>query len=116
VQLLAKVRDEAGEKRIRHLPAAHTRVYGRDEAAPEARLAPGPAPALLSAVVGRVHLPPRRVHGAMHRLDVRLDPIRRERVAVDVVDGRIGGEERVARVQEDGLDQGITCPPSITMA
>jgi hypothetical protein len=52
----------------------------------------------------------------MHRLDVRLDPIRRERVAVDVVDGRIGGEERVARVQEDGLDQGITCPPSITMA
>jgi hypothetical protein len=52
----------------------------------------------------------------MHRLDVRLDPVRRERLAVDVVDGRVGGEERVAGVQENGLDQGITCPPSITMA
>jgi hypothetical protein len=56
------------------------------------------------------------MHRAMHRFDVRLDPVRRERVAVDPVDGRVGGEERVARVQEDGLDQGITCPPSITMA
>jgi hypothetical protein len=56
------------------------------------------------------------MHGETHRLDVGLDAVRRERVAVDVVDGRVGGEERVARVQEDGLDQGITCPPSITMA
>jgi hypothetical protein len=52
----------------------------------------------------------------MHRLDVRIDTVGGERVAVDVVDGRVGREERVARVQENCLDQGITCPPSITMA
>ncbi|MBK9063390.1 MAG: hypothetical protein IPL89_09375 [Acidobacteria bacterium] len=54
----------------------------------------------------------------MDVLRVCDDAVPREGLAVDLLDRRVGAEQRVARVEEDGPDglQGITWPPSITMA
>jgi hypothetical protein len=112
------MRDELAEKRLGHRPAADSGEHRPDEPPPEARLAPRAAPALLAALAREVHVAPRRVDGGVHVLRGRGDAVAREGLAVDLLDRRVGLEERVARVEEDGPDrpQGITWPPSITRA
>jgi hypothetical protein len=60
------------------------------------------------------------VHRAVDFLERRVDSVRGEFLPVNVLDGRIGVEQGLTRVKEDGANaaplQGITWPPSITMA
>ena len=111
-------RDELAEERLGHRPTADSGEHGPDETPPEARLAAGSAPALFAALAREVHVAPRGVDGGVYLFGLGPHAVAREGSPVDLLDRRVGPQQRVARVEEDGPDgpQGITWPPSITRA
>ena len=115
--LPAEVGDQLVEEPFREGPAADPAEDLLDEAPPEAALPVVAAPALLAPRLPRRDEAPRPVQGRQDRLVRRGDAPAPERPAVDALDGRVGREERVPRVEEDRLrlPQGITCPPSMTI-
>ncbi len=109
--------DELVEEPLRELASADPGEDVLDEPAPEAPLAVGRAPADLSPPLALGDVAPGGVEG-LPNVGVRdVEAPAAERGAVGLLDRRVGGEERVARVEEDGLRllQGITCPPSMTI-
>jgi hypothetical protein len=119
------VRDELGEHGLGQRAASDARKDGAHEPPPEAGLAAGAAPAFLPSLARGRDVAPRRVRRGVDGLFFDGDAVARERLAVDALDRRLGPEQRVAGVEEDGPDlrgrrrarvQGITCPPSITTA
>jgi hypothetical protein len=106
---------EHGEERSRKFSAADTPEDPLDEAAPEDPLASLASPALLAGLAARRDLAPGRPDRLTDRTLVRGNSVVCERTRVDVLDGRVAGQERVTGVEEDGVNQGITCPPSMTI-
>ncbi len=115
--LAMEVKDQLFEESLRQVPSAHPAEDLLDEAPPEASFTVVVAPALLALRLTRRDDAPRPAQGRQDRLVRGGDAPAAERPPVDALDGRVGREERVPRVEEDRLrlPQGITCPPSMTI-
>ncbi len=112
-----EVGDELGEELLGERPPTDPREDLLDEAPPEAPLAVAAAPALLTPSLAFGDAAPGPAEGREDVLVGGGDAPAAERLAVDRLDGRVGREERVPRVEENRLRplQGITCPPSMTI-
>lgn len=109
--------DELVEEPLGELSPADPAEDVLNEPAPEAPLAIGLPPAGLAAPLPLGDVPPRGVERTPDLGVGDVEAPAAEGRPVGLLDGRVGGEERVPRVEEDGLRpfQGITCPPSITI-
>ena len=75
-----------------------------DEAPPESGLSAGSAPALFASFAPGGDFPPGRVHRVVNLFDRGFDPMRRERPAIDLLNGRVGTKKSLPGVEEDGSD------------
>lgn len=109
--------DELVEEPLRELAPADPAEDVLDERPPEAPLPLLVPPARLAPRLPGRDVTPRLPQGGPDLPVVRGDAPAPERRAVRRLDRRVGGEERVAGVEEDRLRplQGITCPPSMTI-